>query len=379
MKRLSGLMITAALATAGASCGSPDETPKFQGVDLAADPPQLLSEMNLMRWEGDAVVYEENVEPYTLAVPLFSDYALKDRAIFIPEGTQIEFADTEVFEFPVGTVILKSFMFPADLRSPEENVDIIETRVLVRYEDGWQAFPYVWDPEINDAVLQVQGDARPISFTDLEGNMQTANYLVPQKNQCRDCHELKDLDTDVNFITPIGPKARHLNRDSEVHAGANQLTHLADAGKLSGLPAMDQVEKDWDFRELDETPVAEMDRETLVKASRDYLDVNCAHCHNPAGVNGISSQLFLNYDNTDEFHLGLCKKPGSAGKGGEGRDYDIVPGDAEASILVYRTETLDVGAMMPLIGRSLTHDRGIELLRAWIDGMDPDDCSAPMP
>ena len=122
-----------------------------------------------------------------------------------------------------------------------------------------------------------------------------------------------------------------------------------------------------------------MDAETLNTATRDYLDINCAHCHNPAGLNGISSQLFLNWDNEDPFHLGVCKKPGSAGKGGEGRDFDIVPGDAEASILVYRTETDEVGAQMPLIGRSLTHGAGIELMRAWIDGMPADDCVLDMP
>jgi hypothetical protein len=31
--------------------------------------------------------------------------------------------------------------------------------------------------------------------------------------------------------------------------------------------------------------------------------------------------------------------------------------------------------MMPLLGRSLTHDRGAELLRAWIAAMPPDDCT----
>ena len=378
---LSAALPLSALAIAGAlSCGGDgDEGPKYKGVDISGDPPEFLSDMNLMRWDGSQVIYEEGVEPYDLANPLFSDYAVKNRAIFIPEGSKIQYRDVAAFEFPVGTVILKSFMFPADLRSPGENIDLVETRVLVHYEDGWKAFPYLWDHEIGDAVLKVAGDTRPITFVDLDGQEQTAQYLVPQKNQCADCHTLKDLDTGENYLTPIGPKARHMNRESPAHAGENQLTHLADAGWLEGLPAIDQVESDWAFGPFEQPDVSTLSPEDLNKAARDYLDINCAHCHNPAGVNGISSQLFLNYDNADDFHLGVCKKPGSAGAGGVDRDYDIVPGDAEASILVYRTETLDTGAMMPLLGRSLHHAEGVGVLRAWIDGMAPVDCLNPNP
>jgi hypothetical protein len=90
----------------------------------------------------------------------------------------------------------------------------------------------------------------------------------------------------------------------------------------------------------------------------------------------MTSQLFLNHDNTDRFHLGVCKLPGSAGTGNGGLKFDIVPGDPDASILHFRTDTAKVGAMMPLLGRSLVHSRGIELIRAWIAGMPPDGCTA---
>ena len=370
----------AAAAVALWSCAS-DEPEPFRGVDLAADPPERLGDMNLVTWDGERLSYAPGVERYELNTWLFSDYSLKDRAIWMPKGTAATYDDNEVFEFPVGTVILKSFMFPADLRAPEQDIDLIETRVLVRYEDGWEAYPYVWDHELGDAVLRVQGDVRVVDFIDAEGQARTSNYLVPQKNQCSECHLLKDLATDEDYMTPIGPKARHLNRAHlTAGQGANQLVHLAEAGKLEGMPAMDQVDLAYDFHDIAENGIAGLDEATIEEAARDYMDINCAHCHNPAGVNGISSQLFLNHDNTDEFHLGVCKKPGSAGKGGEGRTYDIVPGDPEASILVYRTETEELGAIMPLIGRSLPHDPGLDVLRAWIAAMPPDDCeTAPSP
>jgi uncharacterized repeat protein (TIGR03806 family) len=347
-----------------------------QGVDLDSAPPTLLSDMCLVGWDGSKLVYEDNVYPYELNTELFSDYAIKHRAIYIPPGTTATYVDNAVIDFPVGTVILKSFAFPADMREPELNIDLIETRVLIRYPDEWKVYPYIWDHELGDAVLKVQGEVRTVDFIGPDGIERTANYLVPQKNQCKACHEIKN-EADQTVMTPIGPWPRYLNRPSEVAPGKNQLEVYAEAGWLTGVPALDQVPKAWDYRTLADTPVAEMDHASITSAARDYLDINCAYCHNPRGVNGISSQLFLNWDNQDEFRLGFCKKPGSAGKGGENREYDIVPGDAEASILVYRTETLDLGSMMPLIGRSLKHDAGAELLRAWIDGLPPDDCLPP--
>jgi hypothetical protein len=88
----------------------------------------------------------------------------------------------------------------------------------------------------------------------------------------------------------------------------------------------------------------------------------------------MTSQLFLNHDNTDVFHLGACKRPGSAGTGTGGFTFDIVPGDPDTSVLYFRIATSKVGAMMPLLGRSLTHARGAELVHAWIAAMPADSC-----
>src|SRR5690606_21602798 len=117
---------------------------------------------------------------------------------------------------------------------------------------------------------------------------------------------------------------------------------------------------------LAEVDVDALSGEALNHAARDYLDVNCAHCHRPEGAQGVTSQLFLNVENTSAFNLGVCKRPGSAGAGGGGLTFDIVPGDPDASILAFRLQTEDPGAMMPLLGRSLAHDQGVDLIRAWI-------------
>ena len=63
----------------------------------------------------------------------------------------------DVFDFPVGTIIAKTFTIQADLRIADSRQDIIETRLLLRRKDGWKALPYTWNPGKTDAVLTVTG------------------------------------------------------------------------------------------------------------------------------------------------------------------------------------------------------------------------------
>ncbi len=347
-------------------------------VDLTGTPAPLLSDLRLISWDGEQLSMNERVIPYALNTPLFTDYAVKDRAIYVPEGTTIGFRADGALDFPVGTVLLKTFALPADFRSPTENVTIVETRLLIRYDDGWEAWPYIWNDEQTDARLTPAGDVREVDFINAAGETLTSSYLIPQRNQCQECHEIKD-DRGDNFITPIGPSARNLHRDYDYGDGnANQLSHLEALGMLDGLPALGEITAAADWHSIEAEGHAGLDDDALNTAARDYLDVNCGHCHNPRAIHGITSQLFLNWDNEEEFNLGICKRPGSAGVGTGGFAHDIVPGDPDTSILVFRVETTEVGAMMPLIGRSLRHDRGAALLREWVARMPAMSCDPPM-
>ena len=345
--------------------------------DINAKPAKSLNATNLMRWSGSDIEYNEELVPYELNTPLFSDYAIKERAIFIPDGASATYRPNEVLEFPVGTIILKSFIYPADMRSPDENKRLLETRVLVRSDSGWKAWPFLWNEDGSDATLHVGGAVLELDVIDYDGVTRQANYLVPQRNQCTKCHKLKD-ENGIGKIVPIGPKARHLHRDYAYPTGIeNQLTRLQTLSKLDGLPDLADIEPSFDATNFDMTTLSELDDNVINKAARDYLDINCAHCHNPRAANGETSQLFLNYDNEDAFNLGICKLPGSAGKGGFGRTYNIVPGDPDDSILMYRTETEIAGAMMPDLGRSLRHNAGAELVYEWILRMPPQSCDQP--
>ena len=64
--------------------------------------------------------------------------------------------------------------------------------------------------------------------------------------------------------------------------------------------------------------------------------------------------------------LGIYKTPIAAGRGSGDLEYDIVPGEPENSILIYRFNSVAPGIMMPELSRSLNHEEAIPLIEEWI-------------
>jgi uncharacterized repeat protein (TIGR03806 family) len=245
-------------------------------------------------------------------------------------------------QFPVGTAIVKTFYYPIDERNPKKGRRLMETRVLLHEAKGWVALPYIWNKEQTDAVLEVAGGSDQVSWIDGAGKKQSFEYQVPNMNQCKGCHERS------GEMTPIGPSVRQLN-------DGYQLQNWSTTGLLKGLPK-DHIPALVNYSD------ASASLDDRVKA---YLDINCAHCHNPTGP-ARSSGLYLTWDSKDRTAYGFFKAPVAAGRGSGNLSYDIVPGKPEQSILHYRMASRDPGVMMPELGRQLTHHEGVELVRSWI-------------
>jgi len=109
----------------------------------------------------------------------------------------------------------------------------------------------------------------------------------------------------------------------------------------------------------------------LTARAKGYLDVNCAHCHSAKGFASISGLRLGFYIDHTSYQYGICKQPPGWDGGAKGLDYDIVPGNAEHSILLYRQTLSEPKDRMPPIGRNLEHQEGVELIRQWIDSLAP--------
>jgi len=326
---------------------------------IAGKAPKQLSGFGFF---ADAVAQQpaDGVLPYDLITPLFTDYAKKHRFVFVPEGQSAPYNPDDVFALPVGSALIKTFAYPADMRMPDANVRLVETRVLAHTQKGWRAYPYVWNAEMTAADLKPLGAKQDISWIDAGGAEKSTRYLVPNMNQCRSCH-VKGLGRDRQ-MSPIGPEAKHLNHDYPYADGlANQLTRWTKAGILTGAP-----------ENPDDAPrVADWADETapIDARARAYLDINCAHCHMPDGP-AHTSGLYLDTRITDPAQYGIFKRPVAAGRGSGGFDFDIAPGEPDHSILTYRLDSADPGIMMPELGRTMIHDEGVELIREWIAQME---------
>lgn len=336
--------------------------------------PAKLSDWHVVEVEGGRLALNKDVLPYDLNTPLFTDYAHKLRTVWMPRGASAAYDASDSFDFPVGTVISKTFYYPraADgktgdvLRTDDysrdfagegldlERVRLVETRILVRRQDGWSAIPYVWNAAQTEATLARTGAVLPLALVDAAGAREDFNYVVPDESQCQSCHAQDWVSRKVH---PIGPKARHLNKDYRYADGSeNQLARWTRAGYLSGAPAPAEAPRDADWADT---------RAPLDARARAYLDINCGHCHNAHGAANTTG-LTLDWRTPEDHHLGLCKPPTAAGQGTGDRMFDIVPGQPDASIVTYRLEATEPGVMMPEIGRSTSHREGVALIRAWI-------------
>ena len=334
----------AALTCVGATAQTPPQV--NEAAIMAATPAPVLSAYRLFQDAGGRAP-NARVTPYNLNTALYSDGALKFRYVYMPAGANADYSREGVFNFPVGTVLVKTFAFAADMRAPDQNVRFLETRLLIRREAGWVALPYVWNEAQTEARLSIVGADVPVSFTNEEGQTLALDWAVPNVNDCRGCHA-RDGE-----IVPIGPSARNLNRDG-------QLGDWQEAGLLGALPASaaPRVPDAYD-------PASG----TLAARARAYLDVNCAHCHNPAGP-AHTSGLDLSWSQDDPIHWGVLKRPVAAGRGSAGYEFSIEPGHPERSILLHRMESTDPGVMMPELGRQLRDERALALIRDWIASMD---------
>ncbi len=297
--------------------------------------PRNLSDFGFFA-DGARQVPAMRVTPYALNTPLWSDGADKLRFIYLPQDTWLTADGEGLLQFPVGSAIIKTFAFGegADRR-------LIETRVLLHRADGWVALPYRWNADQTDATLALTGGR--VDLVTPAG--EAISYAIPNKNQCKTCHS-KD-----GQVIPIGPKARNLS--------VKWMGKMLEAGALDRLPPGAATMPVW-AGYSDQSPAAPY--------ARAYLDVNCAHCHQPGG-GASNSGLDLRWEQADPHAIGIMKRPVAAGRGSGGHDFSVLPGQPDKSILLYRMDSAEPGIAMPELGKASVDKDGVAVVRRWIAEM----------
>lgn len=345
------------------SCSTESDSGCDPGIPCipAQGPHANLSDYGFFKGDLKQLEPVDALLPYDLNTELFSDYSQKLRMVYIPDNQSVTLQDGDEPGFPVGTVLIKNFFYEHDLQDETKGRTILETRLLIHREEGWTAETYVWNEDQSEAELHRTGAKKAISWNNEKGIPRSVEYVIPTVNDCRNCHGGNKK------LTPLGPTLSNLNRSFSYRDGeSNQLTKWKQKGFLTENtdPATTPKLPSWD------DPASG----TLNERARAYLAVNCANCHSPTGSAG-NSALFLEYDQEDSFHLGVCKPPVAAGSGAGDLSYNIVPGKPGKSILFYRMNSVKPQVRMPEIGRTLIHEEAVELIREWIEKMDEPVCA----
>ena len=341
--------------------------------------------------------------PFVLNTKLFSDYSTKYRVAYIPEGEQAIYRDgndsaNAAILFPVGTILAKTFSFTDE---PSQSEYAAETRLIIKRQTSggqlyWEGLEYQWFEENGQKVARLKQQGAVISaswnYHDVNSGEHyvgsTDAYTLPNANQCQSCHANDDAETGA---APIGPKARNLNRpyvsesplptgmDMHPVNGKNQLVYWCQNGLMKNCPSNLELDQATSYlKAVERNPIFNVPGDSGFTAGSDqdiearvrsYLEVNCAHCHNPRGLaqnTGFYLDVFRSVNDT----FGICKGPTASGTEGRGgREYDIVPGNAAESILPYRLgpEATTLASRMPPIARSTVHGAAFDLVTKWIN------------
>lgn len=388
MGMASSLLVACGGGGGGSTAAVEPPPPASTGVSTfdMATAPTKLSAWRMVQSDGSKLTLNTGVVPYDLNAALFTDYAFKLRAFYVPAGKQITYKADGILEFPVGSAIMKTFYYPkatgtdtaytAVARQTQTtqgaSIDLathylVETRVLVLQADGkWAGIPYVWDADQKDATLTIGGKDVNLELVASTGN-EKFSYGVPGAGACVQCHAWQSAGGDAKGTVgslPIGPKARNLNRSYAYAAGntQNQLSYLDGQKLLSGFTGLANAPVNADYRD------ATQSMEARAKA---YLDGNCAHCHSSQAA-AFQSGLMLDIasigaSSPSTSVWGVCKKPLAYSSQDPTYKYDIEPGQATASILLYRLSHIETSEIMPPIGRKVNHTEGMAVVRDWIN------------
>ncbi|MCS3867132.1 putative repeat protein (TIGR03806 family) [Chryseobacterium ginsenosidimutans] len=327
----------------------------FVNFDINAVPYSKLSTYAFFKGDLKNLDPVDKVIPYEPASSLFTDYASKKRFIWMPQDVKATFdADDKTLNFPMGTVLIKNFYY--NTIQPGNTTKIIETRLMIKKSSGWIFAEYLWNDDQTEANLVTgtdftSGSSKNITFKKDNGDVITTDYRIPSETECYACHKLD------NKPVPIGVKPQNLNVAYNYPNGLkNQLQKLVDEGYLQSYPS--NIVSTVNYKDTSKP---------LDIRLRSYLDINCAHCHQDNARCDYRAIRLSFSQTTNLAKLGVCifaDEPIDPSL-----ERIITPGNPGKSVMHFRLSSTNESNRMPLLGRTIVHDEGVDLLKQWISGL----------
>ncbi len=257
---------------------------------------------------------------YSPRSALWSDGAEKSRFLLLPRDVPLAFDAEDAFVLPLGGYAVKTFA---------RNGERLETRVILRTPDGFEAASYRWRADRSEA-----------DRIDLRTDVASAGggpWSFPGTDDCRLCH------TDsAGFL--LGVTARQIPEDT--------LRRWRARGAVTGGPPADRIARNAPLRSA--APLA-------VRA-RSYLDANCSSCHradDPTNA-GIDLRAAVPL-----FSTGVLDELPQHGDLGIDDARIVAPGDPERSTLLARMRTLGEGRM-PQLATHVVDEAAARVIERWI-------------
>lgn len=314
--------------------------------------PGLLSQTGAFVPPVANLTSQPGIVPYDLNLPFWSDHAIKSRWFSIPDVSDtMTFSAAGNWQFPTGTVWIKHFDMELTNGVPASRRRL-ETRFLVKNQDGVHGFTYRWNAGQTDANL-VQDGGLDEALTIYNSNgtvLRQQTWRYPARSECLQCHTTAGGHA-------AGFNTVQLNRAHDYGNGStNQIEVLSKVGYFDA--AVSDIHTLPRLARPDETGIS------LERRVRSYLQANCVQCHQPGGTaqGNWDARIATLTDEANLINGGLVNNLGDP------LNRVLAPGDAAHSILLQKMSTRGAGQMPPLAS-SVADPAGVALLSEWVNAL----------
>lgn len=277
------------------------------------------------------------------------------------------------FQYRASTGGNATALYPPD---PQPRVNFPETWLRMRREgntfiaysgsDGFTWTEYArttmdLPSEIRFGLAVTAHTASPRTTAKFQIETRRQPWFYPSRQNCVTCHNPQSGGV-------LGLSTRQLNKDQlfpSTGSTDNQIRAWNHVGLFSNSPVEGNISL------LEKLAHYTDSSASLEKRARSYLDANCSYCHRPGGVQAFWDGRYQTPFAEQNIYYGTLTN-----NLGIPDARVVVPQDLLKSIM-YRRASITGANQMPPIARNLVDHGGVEMLKQWIESLEPETVEAP--